>query len=338
MSHQISIQNGIAEAAYAIKPAWHGLGAVLTDAMSAEEAYEMAHLNWQVQLQNIQYEGPDGSLMTHPNQRLTVRMDNGTPLGTVSGKYQIVQNRDQFQFFDGLFSDEEIKFESAFAMKGGEVVCLLARIPGHVLTVGDGDTSEPYLMSINSHNGMLTQRIYPTGVRAVCWNTVQLAMQQASTYVGIRHFGNVAEATEAARGAIRTTLNYWDSYCEAAKRLADFVVDHDDAIQYIESVFPATDEKNPSTHVKNVRSRVFSMWMEQRQRMRGIENTAWSLLNAVTEYVDHEARSKGGDDSERQMSRVYNAYIGQGSTKKAKAISLASEMFIEPNEKTIVTV
>lgn len=338
MPHNISIQDGIAEAAYAIKPAWHGLGAVLDDAMTADEAYEAAHLHWNVGLKDIEYEGPNGDRMKHPSQRLTVRDDTGAPLGLVSSKYQIVQNKTQFDFYKNLFENEELKFESAFAMKGGEVICLLAKIPGHALTLGDNDVSEPYLMDINSHNGMLTRRIYRTGVRAVCWNTVNLAMRMASEYVGIRHFGDVEAATSAARSAIQSTLGQWDAYCEAAKRLADVIVDHNQAISYIETVFPAANEDDPSTHIKNVRARVLDLWFNQRQRLSGIESTAWSLLNSVTEYVDHEARSKGGDDPERRMSRVYNAYVGQGSTKKTKAIELANDMFIEPNQKTLVTV
>ena len=341
MAHEISIVNGVAEAAYAIKPAWHGHGAVLSNAMSAEEAYNAAHLTWGVKKSDILYADPSVEgmeLRTHPIKCLTTRSDNGDVLGEVSRKYQVIQNKDQFDFFAGLFDEHEVVFESAFALKGGQYVCLLARIPGHVLTLGDNDTSEPYLMSLNSHNGLLTHRIYPTGVRAVCWNTVTLAMQMASTYIGVRHFGNIEESMKMAKRAVQTTLGYWDDYCENAKRLADIAVDHEQARRYIEHVFPGNaDEESVTSHLTNTRSRILDMWQSERQRLSGIESTAWSLLQAVTEYVDHESRSKGRDEGDRRMSMVYNAYVGSGSTRKAKAVNLANAMFIEPNHKEVVT-
>jgi len=345
MAHEISIVNGVAEAAYAIKPAWHGLGNVLSDTMTADEAFESAHLDWRVEKTDILYKDPSkggSETRKHPTQCLTTRSDTGDVLGCVSKKYQVIQNRKQFDFFSGLFGEHEIKYESAFAMRGGQVICLLARIPGHILTLGENDTSEPYLMSLNSHNGLLTHRIYPTGVRGVCWNTVNLAMRMSKTYFGVRHFGAVDMAMEIARDAVRKTLGFWDEYCEMAKRLADTKVAHTQAREYIESVFSSPsgdgDGDAVTTHLTNTRSRILDLWQNERQRLKGIESTAWALLNSVTEYIDHEARSKGATDADRQSSLVYNAYVGSGSMKKRKAVNVARHMFIEPNIKEVVTV
>jgi len=343
MAHEISIVNGRAEAAFAIKPAWHKLGTVLSDAMTAEEAYKAAHLDWQVEKSDMLYVDPSKEGMemrTHPTQSLTTRSDTGDVLGCVSKKYKVIQNKQQFDFFSGLFGEQEIKYESAFALKNGEVVCLLARIPGHVLTLGENDTSEPYIMSINSHNGLLTNRLFPTGVRGVCWNTMNLAMREAETYFGVRHFGNIEAAMQLAKDALRKTLGYWSEYCEVAKRLADIKVAHTAAREYIESVFttPGGSDANATTHLTNTRSRILDLWQNERQRLTGIESTAWALLNSVTEYVDHEARSKGRSEYDRQSSLVYNAYVGSGAAKKRKAIKVARDMFIEPNMKEVVTV
>ena len=45
--------------------------------------------------------------------------------------------------------------------------------------------------------------------------------------------------------------------------------------------------------------------------------TAWGLLNAVTQYVDHERRARSQD------YRLDSAWFGQGAQIKAKALDRA---------------
>ena len=46
----------------------------------------------------------------------------------------------------------------------------------------------------------------------------------------------------------------------------------------------------------------------------GTRGTAWGLVNAVTEYVDHHRRARSSD------YRLDSAWFGQGATLKQRAM------------------
>ena len=49
-------------------------------------------------------------------------------------------------------------------------------------------------------------------------------------------------------------------------------------------------------------------------------DTAWGLLNAVTEYVDHERRARSSE------YRMDSAWFGQGAVIKQKALNAALQL------------
>jgi len=54
MSHELSIQaDGTVEAAFAGKVPWHGLGQMVDEHMSVNEALDAAHLRWKVAVEDL---------------------------------------------------------------------------------------------------------------------------------------------------------------------------------------------------------------------------------------------------------------------------------------------
>ncbi|WP_425317852.1 DUF932 domain-containing protein [Pseudomonas nitroreducens] len=54
--------------------------------------------------------------------------------------------------------------------------------------------------------------------------------------------------------------------------------------------------------------------------LEAAKGTAWGLLNAVTEYVDHERRARSNE------YRTDSAWFGQGAAIKQKALDAALEL------------
>ena len=131
MAHELSTQNGVVEAMYANKPAWHNLGEVFnlggTQAPDSATAIKLSHLDWPVEIQKLYLSAELGNAPIEVEGHFaTVRMDTKQTLGIVGGRYAVQQNVDCFTFMDSLCQDGIIRYESAFAIRGGRQIAWLS--------------------------------------------------------------------------------------------------------------------------------------------------------------------------------------------------------------------
>src|SRR3954471_17377408 len=101
MAHELATTNGRPAMMYAGEPPWHRLGTRLDGPATAAEAIAAAGLGYEVVPLPVFAAGPDGPVAI-PGLRLNVRADTREPLGVVSDRYRVVQNREAFAFLDGL--------------------------------------------------------------------------------------------------------------------------------------------------------------------------------------------------------------------------------------------
>lgn len=318
MAHEISIANGVGECAFAMKPAWHGLGTVLDYVPDSESMIEAAHLGWNVDLKELQT--TDGIAV--PDNFATVRSDNGEVLGVVGSKYRIVQNRDSFAFLDGLQQDGIVKYESAGALRGGRIVWALARLPS-VDQIAEGDDVLRYVLFQASHDGSAALHAIPTSVRVVCANTLRVATAQD---VGFRHTGDVKSKLEFARKYLSQFDENFTAFRDVGRKLAQSRWNPAQAKEYIELLFPSVELPG---RAQTIRDRKFAAvrgtLMNRRQQMPSIKGTWWSLLNAVTETVDHDERRNYGT-REAKENRLLSVTDGAGADFKTRALKLAVDM------------
>jgi phage/plasmid-like protein (TIGR03299 family) len=327
MAHEISEVNGIAEAMFALEPAWHGLGEVLDHAPNSRVAMEKAHLDWEVGLEEIQLVKNGLKL---EGWGATVRKDTGTPLGVVGDRYEIVQNAEAFEFLDSLLMDGIMKYESAFALKGGTKVCLLARMPS-VDEIAEGDKSLRYVLLQTSHDGTSALNFMPTSVRVVCANTLRMALMDRQHLFSIRHTAQLRDKLSKAKAYISQFDEKFTMFRDKARILATRKFIRDDAVAYVDSLFPKVEDAEDRKRAASIRERkvqaVFSALNLGRNSLPSIKGTWWSLLNAVTDSVDHKEKGyKGRDPRTRAENRFVNLTDGIGAAFKDKAYEKALEM------------
>jgi len=117
MGHNICIDENTGKASIFVvkEPAWHGLGQVVQEALTAEEAIIQAGLDWDVLKTPIHY-SVDGKQLTVNNKFAIIRNDDNRALGIVGKDYVPVQNREAFSFFDALVNEKEAIYHSAGAL------------------------------------------------------------------------------------------------------------------------------------------------------------------------------------------------------------------------------
>jgi len=339
MAHEITVRrDGTAEAAFAMKPAWHGLGVVFDHPMTTTDALTGAHLDWSVIQREVAMVVPEGEYTRYPRipgLRANCRSDNGLPLGVVSDQYKVVQNVEAFAFLDKLIENQEMQYESAFSIRDGRVVVLLGRLPGKD-TIVPGDDSLRYVLLSLTHDGTGAIRFGPCAERVVCANTYAMAIGEGNTReFSIRHTGNIDQKLGQARAILTQANKAFDDYAPHAKALAQHTMTHVEWDQYLDILCPVPDPKDPdwteerAKRISDTREKIaYAYLLSEAQRVPGVERTAWAAFNAVTEHIDHLPR-RGATMQAKAEARFNVALYGPGRDMKERAFQTACR-FAEP--------
>lgn len=335
MAHNITEENGVAEAVFALQPAWHGLGQVLDHAPTSAEAIEAAHLNWNVIAADVQAVVPDGEPQPLPGFRANIREDTRKVLGVVTKDYQVVQNHEAFAFLDALVEDHDMRYESAFSLSGGKTVVLLGRLP-EVREIADGDKQERYVLFSTSHDGKSGIRVGPTSVRVVCQNTYRLALDGAGKRqigeISLMHTSNIMERLQQVREAMGLITDAFDKYDLTAEALASYKMTEADWDAFLDTICPIPSAIDPDhtalreKRIRETRASIESVYRDDdRCNLGDIGGTAWSAFNAVTQQVDHLPR-KGGNPTAKAEARYRVTQYGTGFNIKTRAFETAKRI------------
>ena len=182
------------------EPAWHGLGTVISDAPTSEDAIRLAELDWDVIPKPI-YDEFGREL---PGYKVNMRSSDNMALGIVTDRYRIVQNKEAFAFTDELLG-HGVRYETAGSLASGKRVWMLARMEN--TTIAE-ENIDPFLVFTNSHDGTGAIRVAITPVRVVCQNTLNLALSQASRHWSCVHKGDIQSKLEEARFTLTSAERY----------------------------------------------------------------------------------------------------------------------------------
>jgi len=312
-------------AVYFKNPAWHGLGNVIEDPIDIWDAMFQAGLNWTV----TKHKGISvGNDIYSPNYHAIVRNDTMDILGIVSEHYKILQNEDIFRLAQCFGSDAKV--ESAGSIQDGRKLYLLLR--GTPFDVMQGDIVERYMALLWGHDGTLSAHMFPTSVRVVCKNTMDMALGQADRKVIIKHSGDMESKLDFAREAIyhfkETGSLFADATTYLAKQSADTATINRFFWNIYESmhgeipVDPQT-QKEETQKVKAVTT--MSKWVETLEdEAKDFGVNLWIAANAVTNDIQHSTGTRGRKKT--PASAAYGNLTGNGAKESSKVLAAAIQM------------
>jgi phage/plasmid-like protein (TIGR03299 family) len=343
MSHEITSTDSLLLRRH---EAWHGLGRVIEDDLSAVQACTAAGLDWEVNPWPIWAENPVTGerfrVETHfANVREIQTPEGAIPqsLGVVGRGYKVCQNRELAEFVDALQQTGEVVTETCGSIRGGKNVWFLLR--GDAYDFG-GDQSFSYLLAANAHDGSRAIELVPTDIRVVCRNTLSAVIGDLDTgdwkgaAIRVNHTGELSRKLDEARVAIRE----YRSICQRSRdlygRLADTPVGEDAAVEYFSGQYAAafqawdgTGEKKQQTRLKNQQKAAAAFLERFRSEAKQFGGTtAWLALNAWTGYVQHDRRAIGKTDAEARESRLRSQLFGVGARRSQGAIVDAAMTFL----------
>jgi len=336
MAHNINHGN----MAYVGEEPWHGLGKRVPANVSAEEMIKAAGLDWLVEKRPargaamVWARNPDlmepGAVVGPQDEVKYSRYElvrppyrgqpHETVLGIVSDRYEPLQNKDAFAFFDPIVDQQRASFETAGALSDGERIWVMARMPGDI-DVARGDTCNKYLLLSNTHTGQGSVIVKFTAIRVVCQNTLMMSLEDGQTAYRVRHskkmtdrLQEVAKLIAAANEVYATAAKLFKAM--AAKKLEETAFD-----KYLNLIFPKTPQQKKKgleperwTHIRKL------FHTHEDLQLPGVRGTLWSAYNAITYFEDHKRV-----DRESAAARLDRVWFGGGAETKYKALDKARE-------------
>ena len=321
MAHELDFSNGQANVALAKKGAWHGLGQILEAGQPIGVWAKAAGLTHTVNRSTVQYNTESG-IMPHASKDVLYRSDTLAPLGVVSNDYNIVQPADVLDFFAKLAENNHFELESAGALSGGKRIWAMAKVNDGATIIGQ-DVVKPYVLLATSYDGTLATTARFTSVRVVCSNTLGYASAESGDTVRINHSKEFSAKDTALDLGI--ALNGFEKFLIDSRRLAAREVNATFAVEFLKKLLPTSMSTKFVDGIKKMeivpveKTKAFQSIMALfngqaiGNELPEAEGTAWGLLNAVTEHVDHGLNQNA-------------AWFGYGNTLKNKARDLLIEV------------
>jgi phage/plasmid-like protein (TIGR03299 family) len=278
------------------EPAWHGLGTVVSEAVKAEEALRLAHLNdWNVHKVRIFGERGDRSGMAArtielPDTYMTVRTNPFTGelegLGTVGKVWRPMQNEDLCEALDAIVDESGAHYHTAGSLEGGRKVFVSMKMPEGIL-VGGEDPVDLYLIASTAHDGTGASQFMVSPVRPVCKNTLDAAVRGAKRKWSVRHSTNAEGKVLEAREDLAITFKY----AEDAKKVFDGMISSPFSDAEMEAFLeelmpdPKSDAEGWVERAAGQRRVVADIFTHAATCEVG-RGTKWAAYNAVAEYAD----------------------------------------------------
>jgi phage/plasmid-like protein (TIGR03299 family) len=343
MSHDLNEENGtvsfFANSENGLP--WHGLGQIVKGAKSWSEAMKLANMNWEVVKEPLIHPFTNEQL---PDVYGIFRTDNNVMLGTVGNVYYPIQNKESFQFVDSLLEAENgCHFDTAGVLGKGERIFCSAKVPFEIAPNRcPDDKTGAFLMFTNSHDGKTKASAKLTTIRVVCNNTLNMAMNdEGFGELTVKHSKRAVSQMEAAKKALQNTRMTVESLQKKFSILADRKLTSDSFSKCMESLWGS--DWNESKRKKNVSVQVSELFQDNDgNAFPEVKGSAYNLLQAVTNYVDHYKTVKMTDNKSgmtEELVRTENAVFGANSDFKTQAIDKilnATQYCTEMPKKTSV--
>ena len=279
--------------------AWYETqGVTLDNVTSLDVALKLSGLDFEVEKKPVYFNSTFG--MTNEagknlppkftkieGQFTTVRTDTMQPFGVVTDAYEILQNRDAFDFLDSLVV-EGAKFETAgfFKKNGAASYITMSTEPMTIL----GDEFDPFMMISNGHDGGSAIKVALTPIRAYCRNSAILALKKATSIVTIHHSRKMYDRLVAAKEVLTANTNYLEELKIVAEKLATTPFSEEAFEALAKKLFNPKEEQSEIIQIRNVVQFEKLMKAYREDDLQNFNGTAWKALQAVSDFESHPAK------------------------------------------------
>lgn len=316
MAHELELNNN-GEASFAYRKEggapWHGLGVAMVGHQTMDTMLAAAHADYEVSIVPTYIVSPtDGTLVPLDNTYSTARVNPITgeyqSLGTVKGRYTVMQNRETLERALAVVgaSRGDAVFDTLGVLYDGRQ--FFATIDMGTLIIdpaGVADKVCRYLVVRSGHDGSTPLTFSNTDVRAVCKNTVIMAERSAHRVFRAKHTPNIESRLDEANAVLGLSSAWAKEFMTLANEMLSIPMTAGKFDRVIDSVFPAdeatTDRKKANRD--DIVGQMKMLYANDKNAGR-VGDNGWAAWNTIVEYFDHH---RGGTEVERALTSMDDA-------------------------------
>ena len=214
---------------------------------------------------------------------------SGEVYSVVGRKYTPIQNHELIDAFDEVRQMYGAKYKSAGVMRKGSRVWVQAELPkkySFEIPNRKDDKINSMLTMLIGHDGIISNCIFPTSMRAACNNQFVAMTQESTRDYRIQHFSNWNQRLDLVKSVFAKNINSLQNMYTDFAALDSKAISKEELYNFLGELYPMKDQEDDRMVTRhNDIATLFS---------RGAGNlgkSRWDAFNAVTEYVDHHQHS-----------------------------------------------
>lgn len=274
---------------------WHAIGKDVNECKDMESVLKKSGLDYEVEKRPVYFNDQHITLDKWnpvPNRYVTVRKTDDHPYDIVSDKFEVIQNREAFDFVKYMGAD--LSFEKA-GETGSGMVYVIGKLPEVDVL---GDAFVPHVLFRNGFDGKtkITAAICP--LRLVCQNQFNFAFEDAQNKITVRHVQNAEAKLEDAKEVLKMSADYMAKITDIAAHFASIKMTDDRLERVLDILFPMPKDVklNPFKQVTLESARDAFLHAHNADDNQNFKGTAWGLINAYTDYITHKTPAGNRED------------------------------------------
>lgn len=276
---------------------WNSAGENIESAKLLKDALSLSHLDWEV-VKSAAKVKVKGKLVDIPSFCAIVRTDILEPLSVVTNRTEIFQNSEIFAFIDEILETGFARFYFGGLINKGETTWLLLRTDEEI-RVGANNTYRMHVLVTNNHDSnksFFIQNVFLREESATTFPLTEIARIRKIDADRVNPDGVIAFLIREKENLNKTFHELYRAKVLSARPI-------------VEKIVPS--QGDPSTRTQNIRGSIL-------RRVRG--KTKLDLLNAVSEFVDHDRATRIEGDKIEEEVRFESCLLGAGSAMKRRSL------------------
>jgi phage/plasmid-like protein (TIGR03299 family) len=336
MSAELSIrENGFVEMAYSGALPWHGTGQLVSVDAPIETWVAAAGMDWKIRRAFVRYpvsQDTANDISTwqkDEEHHVLFRSDTGKALAVVSPRFKVVQPAATLEFFRDLIGNAGYVLSTAGVLREGRKFWAQGEAGIEDNIVGN-DVVRGKLLVATSCDGSMQTIVKNVAERVVCANTLSIALKEGGKQVKVSHKSVFNADDVKAQMGLTVDVESFEDFVRKARSLACTPIIRTEARDYLlPLLFDDSDFADPKGLAECIENKGYRKIMDlfytsgRGSQLPGVKGTAWGLVNAVTEFVDHH-RGNAGTSGDMRMDY---ALFGVGDKLKTQAMDRAVAMF-----------